>query len=491
MCDLPIRLLRAHRQGSAAPPCGFVLQILLLMSLAPAVPAGVWGNEESPLLALTEEETVRLALRNNRTLISARLQREVQRFSLEVSEDRYRPRATIDSSLSDSKRGGSFADLSLGPTLRIPTGGEFSLFWSQPLDGGSDRNGMGTLGFSQPLLRGFGTRIDTAPVRLARLDEQRNILFLRDTIIDVIVSAVFAYRSLIRADQALAIDRESLARSERQVEINRSLIRAGRMAEREIVQTEAEVANRALALAESENSLTRANARLLSILDVEGAGEIRPERQLPSVEPFQPEFEQSMHTALQHRNDYMRARIDEAAAVINLRVADNSRLWDLRLRANVSKGVDGQRDYGAGLALAVPLGDREPKLGAVRARNELQDTRIALAELRQSIGIAVRQAILDVETGFRRVELARRARELAENTVAVEQEKLSLGLTSTFQLTAVEDDLVTAKTRELDAIIAYLNALTRLEWEQGTTMAAWGIDIDEFEFAAAEVGGNG
>lgn len=83
-------------------------------------------------------------------------------------------------------------------------------------------------------------------------------------------------------------------------------------------------------------------------------------------------------------------------------------------------------------------------------------------------------------------ELARRARGLAEQTVAVEQEKLSLGLSSTFQLTAVEDALVAAKTRELDAVIGYLNALTHLDWTLGTTLATWGVDIADFESARTE-----
>ena len=485
---LPVRLPRWQgpaRDGGRGPAASSTIRCLALLLLVLHAPGTARAQAPSSQLLLDERETVRLALRNNRSVISAHLRREVQRFSLEVSEDRYRPRAVLGASVHGSKGGETRTGLSFGPSLRIPTGGEFSLSWSHALDGGRADRGMGTLGFSQPLLRGFGTGIDTAPLRLARLDEQRNTLILRDTVADVIVSTVNAYRALIRADQAVAIDREALGRAERQLEINRSLISAGRMAEREIVQTEAEVANRALALAESENGLTRANAGLLAILDVDSAGGVSPVQRLPSIEQVLPDPVQSLRTALENRNDYRRARVDVAAAEISLRVAENDRLWDLNLIANVSGGGDGERDHGAGLGLAIPLGDRAPKLAAVHARNDLQTARIALAELRQSIRIAVRQAILDVETGYRRVELAARARELAEQTVAVEQEKLSLGLSSTFQLTAVEDDLIGAKTRELDSVIAYLNALTRLDWELGNTLTTWEVDIDDFAYDAA------
>lgn len=458
-------------------------RLLATLSLMAALTASgnVRGGEDTSEFVLTADQAVHLALRNNRALISARHRREVQRYSLAVSEDRYRPRANVGALLSESRWGESHADLSVGPTLRVPTGGEFSLLWSRPLDSGNESGANGTLAFRQPLLRGFGPQVDTAPVRIARLEERKNVLFLRDTIADVIVSAVDAYRSLVRADQTLVIGRESLARAERQLAVNRSLIQSGRMAAQEIVQTEAEVANRALALAESENAMTRANAALLSVLDIDDTARIRPVRALPSIKRVEPGLDESIETALQHRNDYQRAELDEEATEITLRVAENARLWDLTLNASVSRGIDGERDFGAGLGLDIPLGDRAPKLAELRARTDLQDARIRLAELRQSIRIAVRQAVWDVETGFRRVSLAQRARELAEQTVTVEQEKLSQGLTSTFRLTAVEDGLVDAKTRELDAIIAYVNAVTRLDWTLGTTLSTYRIDIDDFE----------
>ena len=461
------------RPGRAAPRVPILLPLLLgLCSAAAHAAAGVAE------LALTEDEAVQLALRNNRLLIGARHQRQVERFALSVSEDRYRPQAAIDAAVRADARGPTSTDLSIGPNLRVPAGGRFGFRWSRSPDGSGDR---GALQFSQPLLRGFGLAVDSAPVRLARLDEERNVLLLRDAVADVIVATATAYRSLIRADQAVGIDREALARARRQLEINQSLIGAGRMAAREIVQTEAEVAGRELSLANSENGLMQANARLLSVLDIDDAPSIRPVERLPPVEPLRPDLEHGLETALEHRNDYARARVDLTAAELALRVAENGRLWDLSLNANVSEGPDGERDYGAALGLAIPLGDRAPRLAAMRARGEVRKAELALAELRQSIGIEVRQAIRDVTTGFRQVQLARKARALAGRTVEVEQEKMALGLTSTFQLTTVEASLVDAKTRELDAVIGYLNARTRFDWTLGTTLDTWGVDIADFE----------
>lgn len=334
--------------------------------------------------------------------------------------------------------------------------------------------------------QGVGPAIDSAPLQLARLDEKKNILSFRDTIADVVESVITAYRAVIRAYRAIAIARESLARSEEQLEVNRSLIRAGRMAAREIVQSEAEIANRRLALVESENGLIAANAALLSVLDVDDATSVRTSTPLQSVEPPAGlDLERSIETALVHRSDYRRAQLNREEAAIRLAIAKDKRRWDLTLNADVSRGRGGVHDVGAGLALVIPFGDRQPRLGVLRATNALRDAEIGLVELRQSIRIAVRQAVQDMEVGYRRVELARKARESAEQQVGVEQEKLAQGLTSTFQLSAVENDLVSAKTRELDATVSYLNTLTSLDRALGTTLHTWEIDAGAFESGPA------
>ena len=398
-----------------------------------------------------------------------------------MSDDRYRPRASIGTSVRDGSTVDPTADLFAGPSLRIPTGGEFSLMWSQPLAGGDDRRGAWMLGFSQPLLKGFGPRIDAAPLRIARIGEEKNVLSFRDTITRVIVSVITAYRSVIRAHHAITISRESLARAERQLDVNRSLISAGRLATRETVQTEVELANRRLALVESRNGLISANASLISLLDIDGVASIRPPRSCRQSIRYLSIRSAASRPPLPIARIICGPLLSREEAQIGLELTKDERRWNLALTTRVSGSSGGEGDFSTGLALAIPLGERAPRLAVLRAKNALRDAEIALVELRQSIRIAVRQAVNDVEVGFRRVELAHRARELAEQQVEVEQEKLSQGLTSTFQLSAVEDGLVAAKTRELDATIAYLNALTSLERTLGTTLPAWGIDLEAYE----------
>ena len=476
------RHLASRRPGKRTAALALGIAATLSLALAAPLSAEGTGTADTTELALTLEETIRLALDNNRTLVSARRRRETDKLSLEVAEDRYRPQARIGASTRTDNHSDSTAELSIGPSLRVPSGGEFRLAWQKPLAGSQTRPGTWTLGFSQPLLRGFGSDVDTAPLRTAQIREQKNRLSYRDTVARTVESVIGAFRNASRAQRAIAISRESLARAKKQLEVNRALIRGGRMAAREIIQTEAEVANRELDLVESENRLSVANAALISILDVDDATRVRPVEQALIVEAVHPEVERSIETALRQRSDHLGALMDVELAEIELRKAKNERLWDLSLDASVSRGGgDEGRDYGVGLGLSIPLGDRSSELGELSARNGLRDAEIGLVELKQSIRIEVRQAVHEVAVGVRRIELARRSRELAEETLEIEQSKLAQGLTSTFRLTSVEDDLVRAQNGELDATIAYLNALTALDRTLGTTLRTWGIDIESLE----------
>ena len=76
------------------------------------------------------------------------------------------------------------------------------------------------------------------------------------------------------------------------------------------------------------------------------------------------------------------------------------------------------------------LNDRAPELERLRARTALRKAERSLAELRESIGIAVRQVANDVEVGLRLTELARGARVLAQENLEVEKSKFGQGLAS-------------------------------------------------------------
>ena len=385
-------------------------------------------------------------------------------------------------------------------TVRLPTGGAFAVGLHNAFQdfGTHDAyTAVPSLRFIQPLLRGGGVDVATANLRNARRQEEINVLTFKAVVIGIVNTVVSAYRSFIQSRRQLEISDRSLQRAREQLAVNQLLIQTGRMAESDAVQTEADIANRELNLTETRNRLDAARLSLINVLDIDSRTLIEPTESLTTA-PVSPDLSDSLDTAFAHRPDYLQGLLYLENIKTNVVVAENNRLWDLSLSASASASgsrksfrrtlgsalgdVVNRGRYGVGLELRIPFyGDLTRQQQYVRAHTALQQTERALEELRQNIDIEVRNAVRDVEVRLRQVELAQRARELAEQKIAIEREKLTLGLSTNFQLVVFEDDLVKAQNSEVNAIIAYLNALTAFDRTLGTTLDTWQIDITRME----------
>lgn len=430
---------------------------------------------------LTLNDAIRLALRNNRSLLDARAARAVQEFALDVAGDRYRPKVSIGPSAHARASQDSTADVSVQTGLRVPTGGQLTGRWARPLTGEDDASGTLSVGFSQPLLKGFGVDVDTAPLRVAKLREKIDALAFREAIAGVVVSTIHAWRDLVRARRQLAIGEASLAQAREQRKTNRTLIEAGQMAAREILQSDANIADRELGLVQMRNAVTSANFALIDILDIDTATLIDA-RETPVAERPVPSVEEALETALRHWPGHALGLLEKEIAEIELQAAENDRLWDLSLGVEVSRnasGDAGRTDRSVGVRLSIPLGDRSSDLRLARARAAVRQAERGVAELRQSVGIAVRRAVHEVEVGLRRIELARSARALAQEKLAIERSKLRQGLSSTFRVNRFEEDLVRAQNAEVNAVVDYENAIAALDQTLGTTLDTWGIRVEE------------
>ena len=484
-------------------------------------------------LALTD--AIALAMRNNRRLVNGRLDRAVQRFALVVAEDKFKPDVNIGSfQRFETEEGGWARDdygATVAATLRLPTGARLDLV-NAVAGGGFGAPGFDgalTLRFTQPWLKGGGIRVNTASVRIARATERIDALVFERAIGDVATAVVVAYRSLLQAEQRVGISARSLQRAQDLLATNRALIRAGRMAELEVVQAEADVAERELVLVGAENRLDRARLTLIDTLDVDTDAVLHPTETLnvdrarsagarrmaehcasaPNGAAAEGGARNTLPAgncqaapapmialALENRPEYQQALLRVQNAEAELLLARNNRLWDLSttvamdVGANAdSFGVAFDRPFGlvpdddlrVALRLDVPIGEVAAKQRHLNARASLARARTDLAELRQSIDIDVRNAVRDVDARLRQVALASRASELAARKLQAERQKLNLGLTTNFRMIRFEDDLVRAQNSELEATISYLNALASLDQTLGTTLQTWGLEVEGVE----------
>jgi outer membrane protein TolC len=464
---------------------------------SPPAPAATALGPRTPI---SLADAVFIGLRDNRTVKSAYITRVSEKFDLFVARSRFQPTALLSGSFeADRDSGVASTTTNLDPTATwlIPTGAQFQFSWSHldmrggGLDEGSDTF---TANVAQPLLKGAGIAVNMAPIRVAELQEKINQLTLKSTVIDTVTNIILAYRALLEAQQQLVIAQDSLDRSRAQLAINQALIDAGRMAASELVQTQADIANQQVALLESEQARNSAQLALLRLLAMDLHTDIVAGDSL-SVHHVGIDLDKAIATALDNRPDYLSQRRALEQARQNLLVARNNRLWNLSavggvqyqtFRGGLAPGVLANglpasiagTSASVGVQLTIPIGDHTLAQAEVQATTALRTQEMTLDDLRQEIETQVRDAVQGVELTWRRVEAAREARDLAARTLDLEREKLRAGRTSNFEVLSFETNLRAADTQSLEAAISYLNAMTQLDQQLGTTLDTWKIALN-------------
>ena len=135
-------------------------------------------------------------------------------------------------------------------------------------------------------------------------------------------------------------------------------------------------------------------------------------------------------------------------------------------------------EYRVGFALNVPLRNRIAKADQYRTELEYRQSQVYFEELRKKIRIEVRNARYALEQGAARVEAARKARDLAQKTLAITEEEQKLGAGSNQQTLAAAHDLSLAESALVAAETAYEKARIELQRATGSVLEDYGISIE-------------
>lgn len=479
----------------------------------PGVPAEMM---EGGVVVLTEKNVVDLALRRSLSLQLGELDRRSQRFALRVANREFVPQVTMSVAATENQQrdrhntpttGADSTTVTIKPNIsqRLPTGGVMVVAWDNgysqltpvpdlPGVPGAVRRAWSpawTVSFAQPLLKGGGLTAGTAGLRQARTQEEMNILGYRSLIIDTVTQALSAFRNYIQVQRQVEIAERSLQRSKEMLEINQLMIDSGRMAAIELVQARADAATRELSAVTARNSLDSARLGLVRLFNLDRSTQFKVGEE-PVVREVTLDPAALRDLALRQRPDYLQAKMQVSLGELGLSLARNNRLWPLNLVAGYTGAAEGYpyrsayddlRDrkrtaWSVGLQLDVPIwGELNRAQTLLNADINLRKLRLGLEDKQEAIIVEVIEAVRNTEVAFQQVRLARMARELTEEKLKIEREKLTSGHSSTFQLVRFEDDLVNVQINELGAIINYLNALTQLDRVTSSTLETWRIEF--------------
>lgn len=397
----------------------------------------------------------------------------------------------------------------VGLRQRLTTGGQFTV--QQNLDY-TDNTTNGTTALpdpakatdlfvqlDQPLLRGFGSDVALAQVRLAENSERDKVAQLKAQLLTTITDTETAYWGLVQAYGNLQIAKRLLDRGIEVKEVLRD--------RREFDTNPSQYSN-AVAAVESrrgdvirlENTVRAASDRLKSLINdpeltVGSEVLVLPiDRAIDA--PVRYSLIDSITTALANRPEVQRALLGIDDSSTRQRLADNARLPQLDLRAQVrfqaleddtarafSKEAEANLvSYLVGLQFEQPVGNRAAEAGYRQRRLEKLQAVTVYRDIVQRIVLDVKNALRDVVTGYQLIEQARAFRLAAAEDLrtTVVREKTLQALSPEFLDLKLrkQEALARAEQQELQALTDYNTAISRLASATGSSLERNRIKFD-------------
>ena len=486
-------------------------------------------------VALTLADAVQRTLAHNSDLSIVRLETDVEAARVGESRGAYAPvfstaagRTRNVTPPSSALLGDTGVDVhdwfsSTGVRQRVPWGGGvWSVSWDTARTTSTNpfvsfdpnlQSGI-QAAFSQPLLKDRPIDAARRQYVVAKRNRDSSELEFRQAVVQTVAAVKQAYWTLKAAIANVGVQQRSLELADELARQNRIRVDAGQIPPLDLVQAEAEVAQRRENLIQARATAGDAEDRLRRlIMDPSDTAFWRVSLDPIDTPPepgMAPDADAAVAAALNERYDLARAANDLENAKTEVAFLGNQRLPDVRIealyRGNGLGGteivrtgpfpgiVTGTRDtsfgsalgqtfagdyptWSLGVTVSYPIGRSSEEAGFARAGIERDQAARRVASLRLNAAEAVRRAARQVRSTGERVDAARATAALAERRFNDEQRRYDVGLSTTFLVTQAQRDLLQAQVGLLQTMLDHQSAAISFETLQQAPAVASGGSI--------------
>lgn len=341
---------------------------------------------------------------------------------------------------------------------------------------------------TQPLLRNFGFTPTLATIRIAQVNRHISEWEFRQTLIDTVTRVIFAYNDLnfAYASRRSAIRSRDLAAQ--LLDENEKRYKTGSMSQSEVTSARSRVASREENILFSDQAVKNAENALKQLITDTSNPALLHESiviETPSTGPIvvvDPVAD--FRIALEKRPDFQQAKLALKRDDINTRLQRNQLLPQVDLVGSYGyNGYDTERqtsrqqirneDYHAyswGVVVSVPLTFTTERGRYRAARLQQRQSETVQQQVEQNIVVLVGNAANQIETGQKRLQATRAARELAQATLDAEQKRLRAGQSNTFFVSQLQEILAFSEVTEARAQSDYRKALADYDRQLGVTL---------------------
>jgi len=379
------------------------------------------------------------------------------------------------------------------------------------------------LNFTQPLLRGFGPAVNRRFIRIAKNNQKTTDEVFRQQLIVTVAGVIRIYDDLVSLGEDVKVKEETLALAERLYQDNKVQVDQGTLAPVELTRAQAEVAAARQDLANSRGNFRQQELILKTVLTRRGTADpmIRAAHlqtttpiEVPAEEPEvvsadlvtqalrgRPEMEearlqiQNSHIALEGSRNQLLPELDLVAMGYNSAMAGQPNpLPDTSI---IPRGIPPPSSiggfntdlaqifsakfptYSLGVQLSLPLRNRVAQADVARDEMQIKQWDIRRQQLENQIRLEVESSIVALAQARAAYDAAVEARTLQEQSLAIELEKYSVGLSTTFLVMQYQSYVAQARSTEVAARDVYAKARVQLQRATGTTLEDNAITVDE------------
>jgi len=285
---------------------------------------------------------------------------------------------------------------------------------------------------------------------------------------------------------------------------NRKRAAVGFLAQLEVTQAEAGVAEREEAVILAERAIEEretALKRLISqdVSELDGVSLLPVD--FPVAQMVVLDKARSIRTALEERPDFLAVKeeLDRQHIAVNF---TRNQLWpqiDLQggyglnarngaMTNTVGASFSGLIDdvaradhpfWSVGVVVTVPIGNRQARSDYESAKLRAEQAVVTLKRLEQDIIVEVENAVGQVRTNLKRLDATRAATRLAEESLKAEEAKLREGISTSFLVLQARTELAAVRSAEIRARADYNKSLVDLARVEGATLQKHNITLAE------------
>ncbi len=486
-------------------------------------------------LRLSVADAVRLALLNNTDVKVSRLPVEDAEYGVERAYQRFDPVATTSFNSSRSKSPTSsqlegaptVSDLQqqtqIGYSQTFQTGTNYQVSFNASkfstnsifyfLNPSINANLSFTI--AQPLLRGRGLFPNRAPIIIARRNLKQSEAVFEGQVNDFVSQVVSQYWAVIQARENLKVLQKSQDLAEATYQQNKRALELGALPPLDIYRSEAEVAQRRVAVIQAEYQLKRAEDQFRLIIGANQDMYIRAldldliESAEPSGELLAIDQKEALQNALSNRPEFEALREQLASSEASIKRAHNNLLPEVNLTGFYSSnGLGGNRydttvtppslisqgglgdaltqvygfdfpRYGFSLTLNLPIKNRAAAADLGTARVARRRALYLTRQLQERITLEVSEAVHQLEQAKVSMAAAKVASDLARKNLEAEERKYELGAQTIFFVLQAQTQLAQAEVSLLQSQVNYQVAVSAVKHAIGKLLGDYHIEVDK------------